>query len=280
MPQASEATNAAFVSVYKRSIRSQLFNQLRVDYEFPRAVCESLCELFLQYVDLYLGQQHQMGQVVYYAISREVPPGVVVEQMHLLPVRLTLYASEDCSCSDQRQLLSQRIRRITQEALDQGALLTQADLAILLGMSLRSVQRYIQQLEANGEFIPTRGKWKDIGSGISHKKRIVELYLLGDEYTDIMRKTHHSLAAIMRYLKEFARLLILYEEGYLKGSLRLLTGLSEKTIREYVELIERYRKEEYEDRLRDLRKLYGKKNPPVHQVVMPELNEDNRRFER
>lgn len=42
--------------------------------------------------------------------------------------------------------------------------------------------------------------------------------------------------AIMRYVKDFARVLVLTEEGYGDEELRIITGLSEKTIWEYKEL--------------------------------------------
>jgi len=80
---------------------------------------------------------------------------------------------------------NRRILRITGEALGQGALLTRADIAILLSESTKTIARHIPELENNGEVVPTRGRWKDIGPGVSYKKRILELYLKGDEYTDI-----------------------------------------------------------------------------------------------
>lgn len=36
----------------------------------------------------------------------------------------------------------------------------------------------------------------------------------------------------MRYVKDFARILVLTEEGFEDGELRIITGLSEKTIQE------------------------------------------------
>jgi hypothetical protein len=107
--------------------------------------------------------------------------------------------------------------------------------------------------------VPTRGKWKDIGPGVSHKKRILELYLKGYEYTDIERKTKHSGEAIMRYVKDFARILVLTEEGFEGEELRIITGLSEKTIQEYKELIETYSTDEYQERLDQLHNIFGKK---------------------
>ena len=94
--------------------------------------------------------------------------------------------------------------------------------------------------ERSGEYFSEKkfGTNPDIGPGVSHKKRILELYLKGYEYTDIERKTKHTGEAIMRYVKDFARIMVLTEEGFNDTELRIITGLSEKTIREYKDIIE------------------------------------------
>lgn len=248
-----------YLSTFNRRIETQFYNELRRDYAFPRAVCGSLSELFVTYLDLYFGSQRKEGQVIFHAVSKEVPPGVPVEEMRLVSVKLTLYAPEDCSCKTQHELLNRRILRITGVALGQGALLIQADIAILLSESTKTIARHIRELENNGEVVPTRGSWKDIGPGVSHKKRILELYLKGDEYTEIERKTKHSGEAIMRYVKDFARVLVLTEEGYSDAELRIVTGLSDKINREYRELIEEYSGQEYKERLEHLRAIFKKR---------------------
>ena len=85
------------------------------------------------------------------------------------------------------------------------------------------------------------------------------LYLKGYEYTEIERKTRHSGEAIMRYVKDFAKILLLTEDGFEDNELRLITGLSEKTIQEYKELIETYSTEEYQELLEQLHEIIGKK---------------------
>jgi len=251
--------NQEYISVFKRQLSQQLYQEFCSEYAFPRAVSRSLSELFSGYIDLYFGTQRGEGQIIFHGICKDVPPGVRVEEMHLKPVRLTLYNPQDCVCKDQKALLRRRIVRLSGEAFIQGVLLTQADLSMLLGQSLRTIMRYIQELESDGETVPTRGKWKDIGPGVSHKKRIVELYLRGDEYTDITRKTKHSSEAILRYIKDFARVLVLQESGYNREEIRVVSGLSEKVLGEYLELIEMYRGEEFEERLDQLRGIYRKK---------------------
>jgi hypothetical protein len=251
--------NQEYISVFKRQLSQQLYQEFCSEYAFPRAVSRSLSELFVGYIDLYFGTRRREGQIIFHGIRRDVPPGVKVEEMHLKPVLLTLYDPQDCCCRDQKSLLKRRIVRISGEGFTGGILLTQADISMLLGQSPRTIMRYIRELEAEGETVPTRGKWKDIGPGTSHKKRIVELYVRGDEYTDIGRKTKHSSEAIMRYIKDFARVLILHEQGYSREEIRVVSDLSDKVLREYLELIEAYQGEEYEERLDQLRGIYRKK---------------------
>ena len=250
-----------YLSTFNRQLQTQLHNELIQDYAFPRAVCKSLSELFISYFDLYFGNQRKEGQIIFHAVSKDVPPGVPVDEMNLISVTLSIYDPEDCTVKDQQELLDKRIMRISNEAYIQGALLTQADISILLGESTKTISRHVIALEKKGELVPTRGKWKDIGPGVSHKKKILELYLKGYEYTEIERKTRHTGEAIMRYVKDFARILVLTEAGYKDEELRIITGVSEKTIREYKELIETYSTEEYHERLDQLHGIFEKKEP-------------------
>jgi hypothetical protein len=265
-----------YLSTFNRRISTQLYNELRRDYAFPRAVCRSLSELFSSYLDLYFSNQRKEGQVIFHAVSKDVPAGVPVKEMHLISIKLSLYNSDDCTVNNQNELLDRRIIRLSNEAYTQGTLLTQADIAILLGESTKTIMRHIAQLENKGKIIPTRGKWKDIGPGISHKNRIIQLYLKGDEYTDIERKTKHTGEAIMLYVKDFARVLILTEEGFTDTEIRIITGLSDKNIKEYKELIETFSSEEYQERMDQLRAIF-KKKAQVHIETIPNfLQEGNR----
>ena len=57
-----------YISSFNRRIEKQLYSELRRDYSFPR----------------------NEGQIIFHAASKEVPPGVPVEEMHLVAVKLTI----------------------------------------------------------------------------------------------------------------------------------------------------------------------------------------------
>ncbi len=94
----------------------------------------------------------------------------------------------------------------------------------------------MKDLQMYGTIIPSRGNLMDIGPGTSYKTRILDIYLSGDDHIDIKRKTRHSNEAIMRYIKSFARFVILYEDCFM-DQFRMLTGYSPKLLNEYEKLL-------------------------------------------
>jgi hypothetical protein len=246
-----------------RSIKEQMFNQLKIDYGFPNAICRSLTDMFEKHLELYLGKNLGEGQILYRAVGMGVPPGTKHNEMNLVAVKLTLFSPEDIKYASisQHELLKQRIIRISNEAMDQGGLLTQADLSILLGKSLRTIERYIKELKNEDIIVPTRGNRMDIGPGVSHKSKIVEMYIKGYDFSQIKQYTRHSSESILRYLKEFSRVMILFEQNYKPYEIRMITDMSERIVKEYIDLYHQYKEmEEYQAKIEQIREMYrGKK---------------------
>jgi len=88
-----------------------------------------------------------------------------------------------------------RIQRLLGEAVEQGAMATQEDLAQVLQVSVRTIKRDCKQLQEQRVYLPTRGKVQGIGRGQTHKAQIVGRWLAGETYDQITLHTHHSLAA-------------------------------------------------------------------------------------
>jgi hypothetical protein len=127
------------------------------------------------------------------------------------------------------------------ESLDQGCLLTQEDLAVLLCSTRRTIRRDMKELKESGIDVPTRGTLQDIGPGVTHKSKVVKIWLEGYEYTDIERKTEHSSISvqIQRYLSSFAKTVRFHSRGYSAPELRELTDMSERLVKEYLDLYEK-----------------------------------------
>jgi biotin operon repressor len=129
-----------------------------------------------------------------------------------------------------------KIQRLTQEAQEQEALLTQEDLARLLCTSRSTIKRDIAYLRAQGVDVPTRGQIKDIGRGVSHKVQIVQDWLAGYTFTQIKQRRWHSIDSIERYCSDFRRVVHLRVKELSVADIRISTGLSERLIGEYLDL--------------------------------------------
>ena len=141
-----ENINQKYLSVFRHTIAQQINVELEQDYQFPRAICRSITDLFTSYLDIYFGGQRNPNQIVFNCIAFTVPPGVPSKEATTIPVKLTVLDSDDIKVASLKgihELIKFKIIRIVEEAYEQGGALTQADISIILGISPRSVVRYI-----------------------------------------------------------------------------------------------------------------------------------------
>ena len=191
-----------------------------------------------KYFEHYFGLERDVGQMTFLAISADVPPGQPVASCNRIPIALTIDCADDLAAlrHGMAALRRSKIQRLTREAQDQGALLTQEDLARLLCTSRSTIKRDIAHLRAENVDVPTRGQIKDIGKGISHKAHIVSDWLAGYTFSQIERRRCHSISSIERYCSGFQRVARLHHHGLSVAEIRVSTGLSERLIGEYLEL--------------------------------------------
>lgn len=142
-----------------------------------------------------------------------------------------------------------RIQRLLDEALTQGAVASQEDLAQALHVSLRTIKRDCAALKAQGIYLPTRGKLHGIGRGQTHKARIVGLWLGGATYDQIARQTRHSLSAIQRYIQTFVRVIELQRQGFPDSQVAMLLNVSLALVSEYLAVYEQHDAPECRERL-------------------------------
>ena len=129
-----------------------------------------------------------------------------------------------------------RVRRLTHEAYNQGAVLSQADLGVLTGYSPGAVSMTAVALRRRGEFLPLRGYVADMGSFPTHKAAVIRLYLSGLTTPDIAARTFHSKEAVDRYIRGFERVRLL-SGRFAREELPLLTGMSTSLLKQYLRLL-------------------------------------------
>jgi len=262
-------------SLYDRSLEKtpeQLFiNSLRKEYELSPAESQGILELAKSC--LFGDVPEVIGKQKFLCASKRAKHGRALKEQEKKKVELTLDSGiEDLDVlrtQGSKALRQLKILRITEEAYHQEGLLTQEDIGRLLQASSRTIREDIGELQKDGNLVRTRGNEHDIGRGISHKSRIIDLYLKGYTYDEIIRKSRHSGHSIKRYVSSFGRLLLIKSHGIKEVSqISRLLHQSEKLTKEYIELYEKHKKGEhwpkvYLELLEQLKALYPSKKKGI-----------------
>lgn len=178
------------------------------------------------------------GQMRVILARRDAGPGRGLSETPMTEVVWTVDAGledrEVLQRQGHRALRQFRIVRLAHEALDQGAVATQEDLAQVLHVSVRTIKRDCAQLKAEGYQIPTRGNVQGTGRGQTHKAQIVARWLQGETYDQIALHTRHSLGSIRRYVQTFARVVHLHRQSLADQQIGMLLGIGSALVKEYL----------------------------------------------
>jgi hypothetical protein len=185
------------------------------------------------------------GQLVWMAVPVEEYPqrGKTIAATRMKPVVLSFITDDDIAHIahgfDSMTLRKKRLVRWVDQAFDQGALLTQLDLAILLGVCDAVVSKYVNEIQQDGKkLLPTRGNIHDLSGAITHKREIITLYLDGHLTPDIALKTNHSKEAVDRYISDYHRVELIWKHGITDlEHISHLARLSKRVVQQYIDLL-------------------------------------------
>jgi len=177
------------------------------------------------------------GQVRYQCVDITAGPGRALSECPLVPTALSVIDVEK-----DREVLRKygavalrqsKLMRISEEAREQGGVLTQEDLGVLLSCDERTIRRDIKTLRAKDIHVPTRGYVQDIGPTLSHKGLAVRHWLEGKEPVAVARAINHSLTAVERYLEDFKRVSLLVIKGLDETAIARAANLSPALVKTY-----------------------------------------------
>ena len=182
----------------------------------------------------------KVGQIRVILAHRHTKTAQAVREMETVEVTWTLDAGvEDLEVLHQHgpQTLRQvRLQRLLAEALEQGAIATQEDLARALNVTVRTIKRDFAQLHAQGLYLPSRGYLHGVGRGQTHKARIISHWLEGQTYDQIAFATHHAVVSIQRYIVTFVRVVHLFQQQFEVVQIAQLVQIGQPLVREYLAL--------------------------------------------
>ena len=252
-----------YLRLKEKNVDTRLLNELREGYGYPPSIAKSIVDTVREVLGQPISEVNGAGKMEYLAAQISDGASKKIQDMRLKPVMLTLHADDDIEVLNAHGIAGLRkvkIQRLAQESYEQGALLTQEDLAVLLCSSVRTIRYDLKELRSQDIEVRTRGQVKGIGLRVSHKAKIIQLYLDGLEYTDLERRTKHSGESIKNYIQTFKRILILRDKHVPVDEISTVVSISTMLVEEYLRLIDRY-ESQGSSRLKALRE------PPVPKAV-------------
>ena len=245
-----------YASIAKRSFESALMRLLQEEYRFlggPR-IQQMLVEDVQQLLEEYYPNTDQTasGTLIWTCTADEGKKAIAgkpAEEYKTATVRLPLVTKEDLAGrTERREGAHEREKRLVvrllKSAAEQGGLLTQAELSVILNRRCQQISHYIQEWqEDTGEMLPLKGYKMDQGASPSHKVQIVRLFEQGKAPPDIAHESSHSLKSVERYLKDYERVRMLLKSGNDVNAISVMINRGRKVVLEYVKIAQEFHPE-------------------------------------
>lgn len=215
-----------------KSLDSQFVNEMVTGLNCSpfeaEAIVEKVHEIYTPLLET--SQGLKPGQIQMTVIDALVAPNVPLIKAKQRLVTLTLHAGQEDIETRKNgsvpELRQKRLCRMCQEAFQQGGLLTLEDLANLFNCGVRTLVNDLAALRKKNIVPALRSTTKDMGRAITHRKLIITLWLQGFEYSEIARKTSHSIDSVANYVDKFKRCAALFGSGFDVHTVALMVKLS------------------------------------------------------
>lgn len=251
---AEEARLKKFRRIHDKSLEQVLLHRFLNHYGYEkgevtaRAIISDLLQLIERHFLVCRPHEDAVllkyGQMAWPAVPIEERPkrGQRIQDIPMKLVVLTFLADEDIQSIRKgfrsRELRIRRMVRWVDEAFDQGALLSQLDLAVLLNVCDAVVSDYVNEYQkTSGRLLPTRGNIHDLSGHITHKREIVSLYLQGHDTPRIARKTRHAKESVDRYIRDFETVRLLTPISTDPVEIGRLARLNPRVVQQYLDLL-------------------------------------------
>jgi hypothetical protein len=239
----------SYDAIERKTFRNSLCHLLQT--EFPGVFGPAVTRLFSESIDqLYErfhppGSRFASGQCLWIAVAVDDPPrrGKLIENTRLVPVVLDLVTAEDLEEAVNKcvriNTRPKKVLRLFRQAYDQGGLLTEADVSLLLHIPPNQISRIVLKHEREaGQIIPRRGTIHDMGRSITHKRIICYKRLVEKKTTSqVAAETYHSPQEVEYYVQNLRRVQLCLQAGMSEEDIVAATGRSLSLVREYLELI-------------------------------------------
>jgi hypothetical protein len=222
--------------------------------EFPGIFGPTITRLFADKIDELYERFHpprirfKLGQVFWAGVAVDDPPSQNkrIEDTRLVPIVLDLVTARDIEETRAMGMRGQtrrtQIVRLFRQAYEQGAVLSLADVSLLLPIHLSTLSSHVLDHEREtGEMVPRRGTIHDMGRSVTHKAIICSKRLVEQKPTSqVAQETFPSPEEVEYYVQCLRRIQLCRDTGMSAEEAAQATGHSLSLVQEYLELIKEF----------------------------------------
>ena len=162
----------------------------------------------------------------------------------LLPEDLEELASGGDQLKADKAWWKKRLIRILEHGYQQAegeVLLTQADLACMLGLHCCQVSKFLQEArQETGQSLLTKGYYFDQGARPTHKAEIIALYESGLDEAAVAVKSGHAQDSVGQYIRDYERVKLLVKHGMAINEIPAAIAMQPSLVKAYGNLIAQY----------------------------------------
>jgi len=239
--------NSHYTGMTRKNFEGALKHLLNTEYGFlgGKKVMDLIVDDVKRLVQKFYPENLSIGQIVWPAIRAESNEHHFkrIEEHEIVPIVLNLITREEvmrlAKGEKKRKIWRERGARLALEAYDQGAVLTLADVGMLLSVAPNTSCRYLKTYQENNDTVlPIRGNIHDMGRGMTHKRTIIEKKLENKSTSQVARETDHSPEQVDHYFGDFQRVKMLPKRDLDKEAVIEATGMSKSLVKEHADIVE------------------------------------------
>lgn len=245
-----------FSPLRDKSLKNMLRHQFVTEFGYENKVmfAEAMINRILQTVETFTRPADWLrpGQFLWMAVVNDGRKHCRkrMRDTPQVPVILDLVTDEDLEAlaegQDFKAVRRQRQARLLKQALAQGGVLAQGDLAALALIHHQRVSQDIATYQQeNGCILPYRGSVQDIGATLTHKVEVIRLLEAGFLEPEICQQlaVHHDLSAVENYVQTYKNILKLLERGFATAEVAGILNISQRLVDSYVPIIQEHHPE-------------------------------------
>ncbi len=245
-----QMSKQVYSGLQHRTFRNLMFQRLIEGYGYDNKIAIAR-RLVAEIIDLIeqtmpLSERVKPGQLVWLArnANDKKTRGQSSEDFEKETIILDLLSESDIDALMNGQssvsLRQERSVRLINQAADQGAALSQAEVAAMTGLSPSTISSYVRGHESEtGKLLPTVGTVLDLGPKITHKAEAARLWVQGYEPLTIAQKMDHGLKNIEQYIVDFKRVRLIARK-HPQSEAPFLLEMSPSLVAEYWALVEEF----------------------------------------